>query len=312
MKKWDKEMDEGVWILSQENVTPRYNILLMAGIHPEEEAGVLCLEEMVAHRKWIESYPGINFIVVPCRNRLGFQIQECVENSTAYNGIIVKDNRFCKMMMTSKGCIVLIKKEMWQQKGRKQFWYCLTSELRDVMEEGFVHIISLKKNRDLRANTYYYREEKLIDVNVIDEYPKTDFICDLKRVIQEYRPDFVIDVHEGKGEASYVYIDSCDESMIAGGRYLINYLEEQHISVRRCASDRKRIADGIFALEELKSGRRMIEAAVPGKVMIVESGIDQNLKHRIKILKKMIEQSITYEWREINGKTCDNPYNESL
>lgn len=312
MEKWDKKMEEEVWILSRENITPQYNILLMSGIHPEEEAGVFCLEEMVSHTEWSANYPGINFIVVPCRNRRGFYIRECVENSTAYNGIIVKDNRFYKMMMTSQGYIVLIKKEMWQQKDRKKFWNCLMLELRDVMEEGFVHIISLKKNRDIRANTYYYREEKLIDVNVIDECPKTDFICDLKRVIQECRPDFVIDVHEGKGEDSYVYVDSSDESMISRGKNLIKHLEKQHISVRRHASDRKWIADGIFALEELKSGRSIIEAAAPGKVMVLESGIDQKLEHRINILKKMIEQSLTYEWREIYGKTCDDPYNESV
>ena len=312
MENWNEEIEGEVFIYSQGVKKSKWDVMLMAGIHPEEEAGIFCLQEMINDTEWLQLYGDINVIVIPCRNKAGFHIRTYLEDSKTYNGRIVEDSPFYKMMMTSKGCIVLIKKEMWKEKDRNVFWNRLKNAIGRVMTEGFVHIISLKKNQDIRANTYYYKEKKLIDSNVIDECPKTDFICDIKSLIEKYKPDFLIDVHEGKGNEAYIYVDSKDEEMISNGRHLISCLESLQIPIRRKSEDRRRISDGIFALEDLKSGRMLIDAAGSGKVMVLESGIELKREDRIEVLKKMIEQSMIYEWRKINGKACDSPYNQQL
>ena len=96
------------------------------------------------------------------------------------------------------------------------------------------------------------------------------------------------------------------------GEHIIISLKKRKIPIRRDAKDRIKIADGIFSLEQLNSGKRWIELVRCGRVLVLETGIENELEQRINILRTGIEQSIAYEWKRINGKTYNNTFNKNV
>ena len=122
----------------------------------------------------------------------------------------------------------------------------------------------------------------------------------------------IIDLHEGKGRETYLYVDPEDGSAVANGEHVITCLEKMEIPIRMNAKDRVKVADGIYSLQQLKSGKRWIELAGHGRVLVLEAGIENEIEKRINILRTGVEQSIAYEWGKINGKTYNNTYNKNV
>ena len=296
--KWKELIKEQVWIYEKGENT-RFTVLLMAGIHPEEEAGVFCLHRLLHDVKWLDDYKDLRVIMVPCRNLYGFNIRRVFRPDGTIIGSQIFEDLYCRIMKCNDEYLIFLKKVMLMESNRIIFWKRVENALRVAKVKGFVHLLSYRKNADLRANTYFFSEKKIHDVNVIGKYPKASFLCDVQAIVDNYKPNLVIDLHEGKGNCSYVYVDSQDERTIEMGKYIIEYFNAQNIPIRRQAADRIKIGDAVYALDYLESGKRLIDIVQGGKVIVLETGIERNLESRIKVLRGAVEQCMLFEWNQI-------------
>ena len=310
-KIWCRTSISGVWKYSNGEIRD-LTVMIMAGIHPEEEGGVLCLERMMQDSQWLATYKNISVIAVPCRNLFGFQIKQCFENSVFTDRKLFFENEYCKIYTYREEYLIVLKTAMATKTDRKHFWSLLKNSLKEAKINGFVHLISFRQSTELRANTYYFSEERLIDMNDIGQYPQVPYICNVQKLVQLYQPDMVIDLHEGKGKETYLYVDSENKCAVAGGEHIVTCLKKMGIPIRTNANDRVKIDDGIYSLRQLNSGKRWIELVNPGKILVLEAGIENEIKKRINILRVGIEQSIAYEWGRINGKTCNNTFDKNM
>lgn len=137
---------------------------------------------------------------------------------------------------------------------RKAFWENLILSLEEAGADGYIHVMSYRKNTDLRANTYYFHQKELFDLNVKWEYVDVkNGMCDVISLIAKYHPNLVIDLHEGKGKEAYMYVNSKDYEIISAAEHVIDCWKQEGIQVRKSAEDRIRILDGIYALEHLNA-----------------------------------------------------------
>lgn len=308
---WCRISENGVWKYSDSTMSD-LTVMVMAGIHPEEEGGVLCLEKLIQDSKWLAAYTNICVIAVPSRNLLGFQIKQCFENTGFLKGKLFFEDEYCKIYTYREEYLIVLKRAMVVKIDRNHFWKLLKNSLKEAKINGFVHLISFRKSIELRANTYYFSGERLVDMNDIGQYPEPPYICNIQNLVQIYKPDLIIDLHEGKGRETYLYVDPEDVSAVANGEHVITCLEKMEIPIRMNAKDRVKVADGIYSLQQLKSGKRWIELAGHGRVLVLEAGIENEIEKRINILRTGVEQSIAYEWGKINGKTYNNTYNKNV
>ena len=295
---WRRTSFSGVWEYF-DSQNPNLTIALMAGVHPEEEGGVLCLMRMMQDVQWLTVYKNIRLIAVPCRNQFGFRIKQCFKNPECLK--LFFENECCRIYTYGAEYLIVLKIIMASKADRKHFWGLLKNSLSDAKVNGFVHVISFRKSTELRANTYYFSGERLVDMNDVGQYPQVSYICNVQKLVQVYKPDLVIDLHEGKGKDTYLYADPEDKCAVAVGEHIVSCLKKMEIPIRTDAEDRVKIDSGIYSLRQLNSGKRWIELVNPGKILILEAGIENEMEKRISILRMGIEQSIAYEWGRING-----------
>jgi len=295
MARLYEEIKGQVWLYGENRDYCNDNtVMIMSGIHPEEEAGVFCVNMLINDIEWLESLGQSHVIMIPCRNKLGFSISDSFRRNEEDVSIII-ENKYCKILKLldyENNYILIPKREMIVKNNRESKRKKINDVLKQNIEKGFVHIISLRKGNGIRANGYYYNGNRLIDLNAVGEYPNISYICDIEKIINKYNPNIVIDLHEGKGKEVYLYIDSSDETAVLIGKKIIEHINRAGADIRKNASDRKKIADGLFALESLTVGKKMLDMVGNGKVVVVEVGIDNEIQQRIDLLTSIVKQSV--------------------
>jgi len=265
----------------------------MAGIHPEEECGVLCLEKLVGDKEWLNKYSNLNLIIVPCRNSFAFSIKKCFQDGVL-NGTIIYSDDLCFICKYQNEYIVIPKLQMASQIPREELSNKLKGILTSNKISGFVHIISMRRAKEIRACTFFFNRGVLYDINDIKNIPKRNYLIDVNEIILKYHPSLIIDLHEGKGNKAYVYVDGDDNQSISMGKYVVSSFENKNITVKMNSDDRKRLSDGVFDIQDLIIWRSWKEHVDDSKIILIEAGIDNSETTRIEALKLGVEKCLEF------------------
>lgn len=265
-------------------------ILLMAGVHPIEEAGIKCLNQFVYGSKWVNNSREFNLIIVPCRNVVGYNVLGKLFNDDGIiAGRLIADNKSMQLYKLEGDYYVVPKHEAHSNNDTQ--WASIISSLNEHVNEGFVNILSRTQDLNIRANTYYYKCKRLIDLNNIGMIPERKGIKEVGQIILDYRPDYIIDLHEGKDNNNYVYVT---DGAVNIGKAIIKEYDARGLAIREYAEDRVAIDRGIYAFEALNSYKSWKSYLNDSEVIIIESGGNRELAKRVESLNIGIEACLEY------------------
>lgn len=278
-----------------------YTVLLSAGIHPEEEAPVIYLKQVIETQELFSDFSDFRFIVVPCRNYLGYTVVNRVLKSD--NTIVVYADKLCKVLKKHDEYLVIPSLKLIE-KSDKTIQLTIVSALQKINVKGYIHIVSFSKNKNIHANTYFFDSHRLVDINQpLKNYPKD--IVDYEGLIAKYQPDLIIDLHEGKNEKVYFYVDKGKTSLQKKVKEAINALKYEKFSLREFANDRELLFPGCFNIVGLQCSFFQ-DYAPRSEMVILEGGILNDYNERIRAIDIGVRSLLMSTLNENNDKTSDN------
>lgn len=305
MKSGDDLVDSSIWSEISDGIftanTPLYNnVLLSSGVHPEEEASSISVRNIMNDYSFIMSLSNINLYVVPYRNSIGNNLSQIlIENDiTEY----ISDS--IGKMLVFKDIVLFIPSNKCIQKGTLFMFEYIQQLLRRVSFVGFVNIVSMRKTKSLCSNTYYFNKTSFVDLNAINEDLDKAFAHSINNLHKLCSPKIHIDVHEGLGDATYIYTNEKDDVLLNIARNIISRCISEHVPIRTEASDRIKIEDGIYSISSLNSFKK---SSYP--IILIEGGIDGKWERRIDVLESIVRNCLM----NINayyGKAFDNTFDQ--
>lgn len=246
-------------------------VLISAGVHPEEEAGVLFLQTIDKYSDWNKD---MAISIIPCRNTYGFYISEHLDFSQTF-----MECDFGSMYLIDKRLLFLPCLAYMRSHGNKDIMNLLNDFLSEKVHEGFLDILSLRKSSQLHANTFYVHEGQLLDLNsrfsIIDQV----FEFSTNNLLKTHNPNYFIDLHESIGEECYIYVSRNNPKALTLSLRLVDALVSSGVPVRNTSKDREMLQTGVFALESFRD-----YSYYPNKntvEILFETGIDSTIDRRL-------------------------------
>ena len=245
-------------------------ILISAGVHPEEEAGVLFLQT-------IDKYSDRNNMdlsIIPCRNTYGFFISE----NLSYNQTFMTCD-FGVLYLINKRLLFVPSLAFMRTHRNQDMMDLLNDSVSEKGYEGFLDILSLRKSSRLHANTFYVHEGQLLDLNSRSSTIDKVFEFSTNNLLKTHNPNYFIDLHESKGEECYMYVSRDNPKALSLSLQIVSNLIANGVPVRDNAKDRERLQTGVFALESFRDyyycpNRNPVE-------ILFETGIDATIDQRL-------------------------------
>lgn len=276
------------------------NVLLSSGVHPEEEATSISVKNIMNDSSFIKSLSNIKLYVVPCRNSIGNNLNSVlIENDTTE---YISDS--IGKMLIFKDIVLFIPSNRCIQKGTLFMFEYIQQLLYRVSFVGFVNIVSMRKTQSLCSNTYFFNKTSFIDLNAINEDLDKTFAHSINNLHKLCSPKIHIDVHEGLGDAAYIYTNEKDDLLLNIARNVISHCISKHIPIRAEASDRIKIEDGIYSISSLNSFKK---SSYP--IILIEGGIDGKWERRIDVLESIVRNCLM-NINEYYGKAFDNTFDQ--
>lgn len=269
---------QDIWVWNEH---AQKTAVVMAGVHPEEEAGVYCIAHALAHPEILNLDENVGIILIPCRSPGGFSARDFWDERGQLKGDIVFQNQVGWLWRMEEAYVFLPTSRMVDN------WKNLVRELAEYKIHGAVYIVSLRRNSSVRANGYYFDGEKLYDSNSSSHWSDKVF-QGFDYVIRKYKPGLILDLHEGLGMSAYWYLD---ENMVQAsqlGNQVSNRCQKEHIVLRDCAEDRIFLKKGQFSIRGLQCFSRIEKSGYQGIYVVVEGGIEQKLEDRVKLLERLM------------------------
>ena len=212
--------------------------------------------------------------IIPCRNTFGFYISEHLGFAQTF-------------MECDFGAVYLIEKHLlfvpslayMRTHGNQDMMNLLNDFVSEKAYEGFIDILSLRKNSQLHANTFYVHEGQLLDLNSRSSTVDKIFEFSTNNLLKTHKPNYFIDLHESRGEECYIYVSRDNPKALTLSLRIVDDLVSSGVSVRDSAKDRERLGTGVFALESFRSYRYC-----PNKnpiEIVFETGIDATIDQRL-------------------------------
>lgn len=246
-------------------------ILITAGVHPEEEAGVLYLQRFNKHPEWKD---GLAISVIPCRNTYGFFISECLNFDQIY---MVCDSG--ELYYSNKRLLYVPSLSFMRNHRNQNVVDLICSSLSEKKYEGFLDVLSLRKSSRLHANSFYVCEGKLLDLNSRFSSVDKVFEFSTNNLLRTYNPNYFIDLHESRGKECFLYVSRNNPNAIAISRKIVTALISNNVPMRDSAKDRERIQTGVFALESFPDYRYCSNRGIVE--IVFETGIDSSINLRL-------------------------------
>lgn len=246
-------------------------VLITAGVHPEEEAGVLFLQTFNKYSEWKN---GITISVIPCRNTYGFFFSEHFSFDQIY---MVCD---CGDLYYSNKRLFYVPSLSYMRVHRDQNLVDLIcSSLSEKKYEGYLDVLSVRKGSRLHANSFYVCEGKFLDLNSRFSSIDKVFEFSTNNLLRTYNPNYFIDLHESRGKECFLYVSRNNPKALAFSRKIVAALVSNNVPLRDYAKDRERIQTGVFALESFPDyccypNRDIVE-------IVFETGIDSSINLRL-------------------------------
>lgn len=246
-------------------------VLITAGVHPEEEAGVLFLQSFEKDSDWNNNF---DILIIPCRNMNGFFLSEHINFSQTF---LVCD--FGKIYSTNKGLLFVPSLEYLSLHRNQDIINLLSECMSERNYEGFLHVLSIRKSSQLHANSFYVHDGRLYDLNSRSSNVDKIFEFSTNNLLKTYKPNYFIDLHESRGEECYIYVSRDNSTALSLSLRIVDDLVSNGVPVRDSAKDRERIQTGVFALESFQDyryfpNRNPIE-------IVFETGIDATIDQRL-------------------------------
>lgn len=246
-------------------------VLIAAGVHPEEEAGVLYLQAVDKYSDWGDN---VDVSIIPCRNTYGFNISEHL----SFDGVFRKC-RFGDFIM-SDGRLFLIPNLSFLRDHRDvDFVDLVKSFFKQEPFDGFLDILSLRNGSQMHANSFYVHNGFFWDLNSRSGVVDHVFVHSTNNMLAAYAPDCFIDLHESIGNECFIYVSRSNSRAIGLAVSIVESMKGKGVPFRNAAKDRERLHEGLFALESFSDYHgdpedRRIE-------MVFETGIDSPVNVRL-------------------------------
>lgn len=246
-------------------------MLISAGVHPEEEAGVLFLQ---AFDKYSDRNNDVNLSIIPCRNIYGFFISE---HMTFDQTFMTCD--FGELYLANKRLLFVPSLAYMRSHRNQDIMNLLKDSLSEKAYEGFLDIISLRKGSRFHANSFYVHEGQLLDLNGRSSTVDKVFEFSTNNLLRKHNPDYFVDLHESRGEECYLYVSRNDSKALALSQRIVDDLTINGVPMRDTSKDREKLQTGVFALESFHD---YFYYPNSGLVEIIfETGIDSTIDHRL-------------------------------
>ncbi len=287
-KKINVGKSQDIWVLNEH---AKKIAVVMAGVHPEEEAGVYCIAHALAQPEVLKLRENVGIILIPCRSPEGFGARDFWDETGQLKGDIVFQNQTGWLWHVEEAYVFL------PTAGMIDSWENLEKELAKYKIQGIVYMVSLRRNSSIRANGYYFDGEKLYDSNSSSHWSDKAF-QGFYYVIKKYKPGLILDLHEGLGMSAYWYLDENMAQVSQMGNQVSNRCQREHMVLRDYAQDRIFLKKGQFSIRGLQCFSRIEKSGCGGIYVVVENGIEQKLEDRVKLLEKLTAFWLEEYWRE--------------
>ena len=272
------------------------NFMVMAGVHPQEEAGIYALGCLLSQNNIPHSDKLQEMFVIPCRNTLGFHIQSIYEKS---KNQIVDDNPYFTMIQSIHCELVLVIAKMNGRLpfGNFEWWAALKKRLSEYHSKLLMHVVifSHSLNRTMRGNSYIFYENQFYDFNAGFGVHPWKHITELTSVINKANPQIIIDLHEGLGHGFYLYADPKNSFALQAGKVIISNMRQAGWSINNHVRFRELVCDGIYDQTSLQKKGSVNDVISQNTIFLVfETGIDLHLEERVKCHLDALKFAIIY------------------
>ena len=246
-------------------------VLITAGVHPEEEAGVLYLRTKTIRSDW-NNYLDIS--IVPCRNVYGFDIAKHIGSNSKHR------DYYFGTFYQSKGRLFFVPSLSYiRNENNTDLRMLLTKTLSEESYKGFLDILSLRQGSQIHANSFFVQNGVLIDLNSRNNNLDSVFEFSTNNLLRTFNPHYFVDLHESLGEECFIYVSKNSPKAYSLAVRIIESLKAKCVPIRNTAKDRNLLYEGIFALESFVDYNSFCEEN-PIE-MIFETGIDAAIDQRI-------------------------------
>lgn len=283
---------QDIWVWNEQ---AKKTAVVMAGVHPEEEAGVYCIAHVLAHPEILYFEENIRIILIPCRSPRGFGARDFWDERGKLKGDIVFQNQIGWLWRMDEAYVFI------PTSGMVDDWKNLEKKLAEYRIQGMVYMVSLRRNSSIRANGYYFDGEKLYDSNSGSHWSDKAF-QGFYYVIRKYKPGLILDLHEGLGMSVYWYLDQNKVQASQLGNQVSNRCQEENVVLRDCAEDRIFLKKGQFSIRGLQCFSRVEKSGYEGIYVVLEGGIEQKLEDRVNLLERVMVLWLEEYGREQHGK----------
>lgn len=258
-------------------------ILISAGVHPEEEAGVIYLKKIYKCSEWSND---MDIYIISCRNTYGFNITNNINNAKLQ--FSCETGEFYKI---GERVLFIPCLDFIRCVGKKLQIKSLITPFSEALKyEGFIDIVSLRNNSQIHANSYYLYEGNLLDLNSRFSHIDSVFEFSTNNILNKYKPHYYLDLHESIGSECFLYVSKNNEHAITIAHDIVKNMISHNIPFRDCAKDRIKLERGIFALESF-TDYPLSKDVFPVEI-IFETGIDVCVEKRIHWIEIFIQSAL--------------------
>jgi len=276
-------------------------VILMAGAHPIEEAGVYALHTLLSRIDFLCFENIEELIIIPCRNPLGFNASSTYERNCHQ---VVTDNiHFTLLQDTISDTLyptffVHVKMNGKLSFGCTEWWSALKAEI-SLYNFELIHLLIFPPllNGAIRGNSYLYHNHRFYDFNSGFGLFDWSHLKGLADFIKKINPNILIDLHEGLGNGFYIYVNPDSDTDLQMGNTIIPEMQKIGWTINNNVRFRQRLSNGLYSQTSLQKNGTISNALNPGNTfMTFETGINLHLNERIKCnldaIKIVIEQCI--------------------
>lgn len=267
----------------------RPKILISAGVHPEEEAGVIYLKKNHKYSKWSNN---MDIYTISCRNAYGFNITDNIKDVNLQFSCETGD--FYK---TGERILFIPNLDFIRCTGKGLQVKSLITPFLDVLKyEGLIDIVSLRNNSQIHANSYYLYKGRLLDLNSRLSLIDSIFEFSTNNILSKYKPHFYLDLHESIGSECFLYVSKNNEHAIAVAQGIVDNMMSLNVPFRDYAKDRIKLERGVFALESF-TDYPLSQGVFPIEI-IFETGIDACIEQRIHWIEIFIHSALKLIYKQ--------------
>lgn len=270
-----------------------FEIFVMSGSHTEEPAGNIAIEEIRRDRVAFKDFAN-RLCLLPYRNPFSKGVRASKGSRTLVSNSSFRIN----LDREEKLLFVKIKKEIGEIDAR-DWWKMLRDVLKESREIGkgdiyYLLIPNITKDESNSYNTFLFAGGEILDFNSGFGSVRAPHLDCLIETIEEFKPKLILDLHEGLGKGFYVYINPEKPSALKLGREIIGLMKKENYKIKSDSRYRKMVEEGIFDISCINK-RGSLESVIDDNqtLVILESGIDQDLKERVWSHLSAIEVAIT-------------------